>query len=334
MTIRNLRRRRLGQAIVEFALAATLIFFLLAAAVDLGLIFFTLQGLHNAAQEGAAYGSRWLLMGADSSGRQIRVLDQDGIRERVRKESGAKGGIGFVNLLDLNNDGTPDVGPNSNAVVGAPGTTYQMLPAGGRVIDNYIQIQMLWDANADGDPMDDLVNGQPQICADPSKQSPCFVRVTVMLNYQTVFPLTPSFARTTTLRSSYVVRLRDSFNQSGQTNATPVLATVTPPPPTPTPVPLVVSVQRYSKPTGNNPISIKVLVTRGGQNVSGAYVTATLDPTGTPFTVTLTDGGNGSYYACGVGSYTTAPVVSVMALAGASSGSTTTSSTTGGGPCP
>ena len=34
-------RKRSGQAIVEFALCATLIFFLLAAAVDLGLVFFS-----------------------------------------------------------------------------------------------------------------------------------------------------------------------------------------------------------------------------------------------------------------------------------------------------
>ncbi|MGB9633580.1 MAG: TadE/TadG family type IV pilus assembly protein, partial [Chloroflexaceae bacterium] len=37
--------RARGQALVELVLASTLLFFLLAAAVDLGLIFFTLQGL-------------------------------------------------------------------------------------------------------------------------------------------------------------------------------------------------------------------------------------------------------------------------------------------------
>ena len=37
------RHSKTGQALVEFALAATLIFFLLAAAVDLGLIFFSLR---------------------------------------------------------------------------------------------------------------------------------------------------------------------------------------------------------------------------------------------------------------------------------------------------
>src|SRR5215211_5430172 len=102
-------KRTQGQALVEFALAATLIFFLLAAAVDLGLIFFSLQGMHNAAQEGAAYGSRWLI------GSNPRALDLNSIRDRVRHESGSQGGIGLVNLLDLNNDGIRDVGPNDNS---------------------------------------------------------------------------------------------------------------------------------------------------------------------------------------------------------------------------
>jgi hypothetical protein len=51
------RIRAVGQALVEFALAATLIFLLLAATIDLGMILFILQGLHSAAQEGALYGS-------------------------------------------------------------------------------------------------------------------------------------------------------------------------------------------------------------------------------------------------------------------------------------
>lgn len=50
-------RRESGQALVELALAATLIFLLFSATVDLGMIFYTLQGLNNAAQEGAFYGS-------------------------------------------------------------------------------------------------------------------------------------------------------------------------------------------------------------------------------------------------------------------------------------
>lgn len=40
-------KRTRGQALVEFTLAATLIFTLLSAAVDLGLIFFTMQTLRD-----------------------------------------------------------------------------------------------------------------------------------------------------------------------------------------------------------------------------------------------------------------------------------------------
>src|SRR5437763_3355731 len=99
MTMRKIQHLKTGQALVEFALAATLIFFLLAAAVDLGLMFFVIQGLHNAAQEGGTYGSRWLT----GLGYTVRVLNENEIRDRVRHESGSSGGIGFVNLLDLNN---------------------------------------------------------------------------------------------------------------------------------------------------------------------------------------------------------------------------------------
>jgi hypothetical protein len=229
------RHSKTGQALVEFALAATLIFFLLAAAVDLGLIFFSIQGMHNAAQEGAAYGSRWL------TGSNPRVLDFNAIRDRVRHESGARGGIGFVNLLDLNNDGIRDVGPTDSSVVGATGTTYQLMPDGTRVIDNFIQVQLLTDTDTDGDPMNDLVGGQPTVCTNPAIPGViCYVRVTVQLNYKTVFPLTPTFARTTPLHSSYIVRVRDPYEASGAALTPAVFQTVTMPPtatPTRTPTP-------------------------------------------------------------------------------------------------
>src|SRR5215212_11190571 len=99
-------KRTQGQALVEFALAATLIFFLLAAAVDVGLIFFSLQGMHNAAQEGAAYGSRWGVDIDTNSGAVI--LNTAAIIARVRGESGAKGGNGFINLYDLNANAIDD----------------------------------------------------------------------------------------------------------------------------------------------------------------------------------------------------------------------------------
>src|SRR5215212_5060446 len=150
MTMRKIRHLKKGQALVEFALAATLIFFLLAAAVDLGLMFFAIQGLHNAAQEGGTYGSRWLT----GLGYGVRTLNQNEIRDRVRHESGSSGGIGFVNLLDLNNNGVPDIKPDSNiANCGQSGVVCEINTATGNpVVKDYIQINMINDSNANGDP--------------------------------------------------------------------------------------------------------------------------------------------------------------------------------------
>jgi hypothetical protein len=331
MTMRKILHLKTGQALVEFALAATLIFFLLAAAVDLGLIFFSIQGLHNAAQEGAAYGSRWL------TGSNPRALNLNAIRDRVRHESGARGGIGFVNLLDLNNDGTRDVGPDDNAVVGANGTTYQTMPDGTRVIDNFIQIQLLNDTDTNGDPMNDLVGGQPTPCVNPAApQALCYIRVTVQLNYKTVFPLTPTFGRTTLLHSSYIVRLRDGYSEGGAATAPGVFQTVTPVPtpttaPTPTPTPIVVTIEKYWKASGGA-IYISTKVTENGVNVtSGASVTAQI---GTQ-TVTLTGNGTGLYSSCGTGvTNSSLPNVTVSASYNGATDTDSRSSTLNSGSCP
>jgi hypothetical protein len=316
--MRQLLRFKTGQALVEFALAATLIFFLLAAAVDLGLIFFTIQSLHNAAQDGAAYGSRWLI------GNSPRTLDFNAIRERVRKEQGNRGGIGFVNLLDLNNNGIPDVGPANTAVVGGGGTTYEMIGAN-RVIDQYIQVEMLLDIDSDSNPLNDPVEGQTTPCTNPGGKINCFIRVTTMTDYRTIFPLIPSFARTTTLRSSYILPLRDAFSAGGVVGPTPpVFSTVTPTPLPPTPIPLVISVTRYSKVDGTNKnINIKVSVTRSGTAVSGAVVTLT----NSSGSVNLTDAGGGVYYSCGglkADGNGGPPAGTISAVAGASSGTAST----------
>jgi hypothetical protein len=236
--MRLLPKTKKGQALVEFALAATLIFFLLAAAVDLGLMFFAVQGLHNAAQEGGTYGSRWLT----GLGYGQRVLNENEIRDRVRHESGSSGGIGFVNLLDLNNDGTPDVKPDSNiANCGQGGVVCQVNPATGNlVINDYIQVTMIDDANANGDPTDDGVAPSFTTCTNSSSPT-CFIRVSVAFDYRLLFPLAPSFiSRQRQLRSSFVMRLRDSFAQNNPAGPAPVFQTATPPPTaTPTATPTV-----------------------------------------------------------------------------------------------
>lgn len=194
-----MRRRRFvhkpGQALVEFALAATLIFFLLAAAVDLGLIYFTVQGMHNAAQEGANYGSRWLIVDPST---EVRKLDEPAIRDRVRKEAGAKGGIGFVNLLDLNGNGVTD----------------DKEPA---VLQNYITIQLLADKDRTGNPLKDADNNPVEVpCANPAVSTvPCYVRVIVKMDYKPVFALSPVLGEKVSLNSSYFMPIRDSAAEGG-----------------------------------------------------------------------------------------------------------------------
>ena len=298
-----------AQALVEFAIASTLILLLLAAAVDLGLVFMNLQGITNAAQEGAQYGSRFLKV--DDKG--VTQLDLDEIRQRVRAESGATGGFGFVNMLDLNSDGIPDAivtdankdgtpdaqdtdgdgrfdlfqyGVDSdgdgqlNGVTGLlaggsePGgyrplidlnisdeypdlfqygvdTTGDgrfdqvtgLIPAGSQpagytlVTENYIKVHAVQDANRDGDPTndanalaDDIDSVDTTPCnnlADPSIS--CYVRVVVLSDHQTVFPLLdPVWDDKVPLRSQFVMPLRAGFTQAGAPTVTPVQVTNTP----------------------------------------------------------------------------------------------------------
>jgi TadE-like protein len=191
-----------GQAVVEFALASTLIFFLLAAAVDLGLIFFTLQGLHNAAQEGASYGSRWLVT---SSGGM--ALDYAGIRSRARMEAGNRG-AGFANLLDLNNNGQDDAAEDPGGLDAPSGTS---------VFPTYIQVNALKDVDADGNPLNDFgTDGRNVPCPDVANANiqNCYLQVVVSTEYRMLFPLAPGFTRQRRLSSSYVIEMRSGVTQT------------------------------------------------------------------------------------------------------------------------
>lgn len=94
------KRKKAGQALVEFALSITVIFLLISATIDLGLAFFAYQGISGAAQEGAAYGALFPQVG--------NALNATGIRERTRWEAGGDKTLAhrarFVNLFDLDND--------------------------------------------------------------------------------------------------------------------------------------------------------------------------------------------------------------------------------------
>ncbi|HEU5014939.1 MAG TPA: TadE family protein [Roseiflexaceae bacterium] len=196
------RTRRRGQAIVEFALSATLIFFMLCAAIDLGMIFFAVQGLRNAAQEGATYGSRWLVF--DGSGR--RVLDIDTIRDKVRTESGTGNRMGFVNLLDLNGDGIDDENQSG-------------------VIASHIAVQMLSDSpDYDGNPLNNGTAPNYTACTNAATAGPseCYIYITVSNDHKLIFPLSPVFTDTVKITSSYVLPIRDSYSQGSGTAPTPI----------------------------------------------------------------------------------------------------------------
>ena len=202
------KRAKKGQALVEFAIAATLIFLLLTAAVDLGMMFFTVQGLNNAAQEGATYGSRWLTgpIGAAK-------LDEDGIRERVSLESGEQGGIGFASLLDLNNNDIPDVDVASGTKEINPDT-------GNAVVDDYIEIYAWADVDMNGDPFtgaDGNALAENKSCYDTDvsengnlakRMSPCYIQVIVYTDYNLVFPFAPAFDDQVRLHSDFIMLLR------------------------------------------------------------------------------------------------------------------------------
>lgn len=82
------QRGERGQSLVELAMSLTIILFLLAGAVDFSIAYFTFSAMHDAAQEGAVYGS-------------IRPDDEDGIKDRVRNAS--------TNPIDLSDTGLVDV---------------------------------------------------------------------------------------------------------------------------------------------------------------------------------------------------------------------------------
>lgn len=315
-----------GQALVEFALAATLIFFLLAAAVDLGFMFFAVQGLHNAAQEGGTYGSRWLMSNGTTG---LRNLDVNTIRDNVRHESGSKGGIGFVNLLDLNNDGTPDVNPDG-PISACTAAKCQVNPATGNyVVNDYINVQMVFDANANGDPLDDGSAPNYTACTD-STSALCFIYVQVKFDYKLVFPLSPSFTRQRQLTSSFTMRIRDDMARSGVSSTQATFATLTP---TPQVMDLQITNIYYAAANGNNPrpISIRATVTLNGTAFTGALVSGTITRGSTTIPVTLTSAGNGVYKVCNVSGLSgtgNQPSISLSATNGTGGSDTASSSTT------
>jgi hypothetical protein len=197
---RSRAKRTPGQALVEFTLAATLIFVLLSAAVDLGLIFFTFQGLRTAAQEGAAFGSHpVMIMNNDDTIKAVDIPYAEVVK-RVRL-SGGPTGRGFANLTDLNNDGILDSGQPT-----VVNTANYSDP------NSYIRIENLKYPGDDvtAAPSGSCVTDQARVDMRNSGLY-CYVRVTVSYDYRFIFPLAPVFADTFRLRSTYTIRVRSGF---------------------------------------------------------------------------------------------------------------------------
>ncbi|MCS6881326.1 MAG: pilus assembly protein [Oscillochloridaceae bacterium] len=193
--------RARGQALVELALASTLLFFLLAAAVDLGLIFFTLQGLRAAAQEGATFGSYPVQVMQNG---QLQRVDLN-YAEIVRRVRGAGGPqrSGFANLRDLDNNGIWD----ENETGRAEHTDWSNPNA-------YIRIELLYSTIP---PQPDQ-QPPPRPCRTDMRGIDmqaggrnCWVRVTVRTDYQFMFPLAPAFANSVRLQTSAVMPIRSSY---------------------------------------------------------------------------------------------------------------------------
>lgn len=190
-------RRTAGQALVELALSVTLIFLLVAAAVDLGLMFFTLQGMRTGAQEGATFGSYPVqVLAADGSLDRVD-LNYNQIVQRVRNASGANS-TGFANLQDLDNNGTRDELQTGDAKHTNPQSA-----------DSWIYVQLLGGANPNN-----LTGTCPTNVSGAGMQlggRNCWIRVTVRYNYRFQFPLAPSFGQTFTLRVTQTMPIRSSY---------------------------------------------------------------------------------------------------------------------------
>jgi len=189
--------RARGQALVELVLASTLLFFLLAAAVDLGLIFFTLQGMRVAAQEGATFGSYPVQI--MQNGQLQRVdLNYAEIVRRVRGAGGAQS-RGFANLRDLDNNGVWDENETGRAVHTDWANS-----------DAYIRIELLRGSNPNNlgtTPCRTDVRGVDMQAGGRN----CWVRVTVRTDYQFMFPLAPAFGNSVRLQAVSVMPIRSSY---------------------------------------------------------------------------------------------------------------------------
>lgn len=193
------RSRAQAQALVEFSLAATLIFFLLAAVVDLGLIYFTMQALRVAAQEGGNYGS-YTKARVDNGAISEVYIDSVEITRRVYGSGGDRGS-GFANLHDLNANGVDDLAENLYGNASNP--------------DGYIYVENLKGVDPNNlapscsgsTPGVELQNGGLNM----TNAIYCWIRVTVRYEYRFLFPLAPAFGGRVRLQVAHLMPIRSNY---------------------------------------------------------------------------------------------------------------------------
>jgi len=208
------RRRTTGQALVEFALAATLLFFLVAAAVDLGLLFFSLQAVRAAAQEGATYGRVPVQrLNADGTLRSVD-LDYAQIIMRIRSAAGgAPRSVGVVNLYDLDNNGVDDV---AEGIVPNPGTPASPRLVNGPVTQGPIRIDNPFARNPNaigpfGSATLCSTTARPPAAGMRNAGQNCWIRVRIEYTYRFFFPLAPAFGPTVRFPVTYSIQIKSEF---------------------------------------------------------------------------------------------------------------------------
>jgi hypothetical protein len=160
------RQRVRGQSIVEFALSSIILFLVLTAVVDVGLIFLSYQTMINAVKEGLSYGAYRPVL-PNTSDPSHPLPNDTNIRYRVRYTANEPNtgtpSVSFINLLDLNGNNTPDDAESS-------------------VLNQYIAISAYQNGNQGAD------------C--PNRERNCWLHIDLRYDYKLIFPLTPAFGDT------------------------------------------------------------------------------------------------------------------------------------------
>ncbi len=235
------RIRTTGQAIIEFAFAALLLSLLLAAAVDLGLIFFTLQGLHNATTEGAQYGS--LMDWEDNKEYHCKYNPDD--CDGVKDEDSDGDGFVYQDIFSsspyvlspekLTEDPEWDLYPSFvNAV--RYRTVYEAGQSGGimrsrlrdldgdGVTDDFNTIKHYVDVKVTRDDDEDSYKCDPNRTTEQ-----CYIHVSIRARYKIFFPLAPAFKEWVNLRSHFSLALsKQGYSEGGAADNEPIRITNTP----------------------------------------------------------------------------------------------------------